>query len=207
MEADVFNFNIREERIMYYTILNKLCLRIDHDRYKYMYHGCEFVREIIYRNFQLVNIEYTAIPAYMIPTFLEFINRDDCDDLDFCNFLCCREIDIQIYTPGLDTYPAEIDKINKGMSRVVFTKLLYSQEEYRLLVYNFLYKLYKNSDVLTELVYRKLVYKMAKIFKHKVVINEPNPNEKVIIHFNNCVSYLIKHQNEFRVYETTPVDI
>lgn len=193
-----FDFKIRDECIMYDIVLNEVCLVMDHDKHTYVYHGCEFAREIIHRNFRPVDTRYTAIPAYVIPTFLTFINNRDYEGLDFCNFLCCNVTEIQNYTPGTDTYPRELDRINTGRSRVIFSTMRYTLHEYRTMVYKFLYNLSNDSAALTGQFYRKLVYMMAKIFKHKTTINETEPGEKVVAHFNNCAAYLLKHRDQLK---------
>lgn len=199
---DVIKFNIKSELLLYDTVLNEICARIDHDNHEHIYHGCEFVREIIYRQFEPVSTRYTALPAYVIPTFLNYINDNDCSDLDFCNFLCCRDDRLNIYTPSIELYPAELDNINMGTSRVIFTRLKYTLSDYKSMVYNFLYKLSENCDVLPDELYRKLIYKMAKIFKHKTRINDSDENsEKVVVHFNECVTFLIQNKEKFRIYE------
>lgn len=187
------------EVYLYETMINEIRLAIDHDSDPFLYHGCDFVNEIIYRTFYNKISKFYVIPIGVFYIFLVYINNNDStESLNFCNFLCNNHLDINC---ALEIYPEEINKMLTGTSHIQYTTSNYTQAQMCLEIYRFLYGLSFNTRVLNDKIHRKLTYYMAKIFKHKSSVAFCDNIEKVNAYFKLCRKYLIKHKQQFKFHK------
>lgn len=193
-----FDITIKNEFVIYEAILNEIKLAIDHEMYPYQYHGCEFVNELIYRCINCNVSKFFVLPKNVLYVFLLYINNNDCYGLNFCNFLCeGQEID-----NNLEINPYEVMKLFRGTSRIVFNDDDCNTITICNVIYKFLYNLSYDNEILSDVIFRKLIYNMAKIFKHKSTLTFSENQDKVNEYFKICKQILRKHKTQFKFYQT-----
>lgn len=196
----LLDVDLEHELYIYEIVLNELKLRIDHALYPYIYHGCEFVNEILYRSLHTGMSKFYIIPLSIMYIFLVYINRSDCTELDFCNFLCNTTNSSPIeYT--MEIYPREIISMFKRQSRIVYTDFDCTPINVRVEIYKFLYNTSYNTDMLVDTDVRKIVYYMSKIFKHKSSVIYSHNDDKVKYYFKQCKKYIMENKEKFKFYK------
>jgi len=192
------NLSLENEVYLYETMINEIKLAIDHDANPFIYHGCEFVNEIIYRTFYTKISKFYVIPISVFYVFLVYINNNESlDSINFCNFLCADHLDINC---ALEIYPEELNRMLSGVSVIQYDAAECTQTQMCHEIYKFLYGLSSNARALNDKTHRQLTYYMAKIFKHKASIAFCNNAEKVNAYFALCKNFLMKHKHHFRFH-------